>query len=337
MRRTQRYHTHQWGIFRLQSRIALVAIANGLGHLRRQLILYRYLVEVGEDVTLFCNTSDLKKLTTDLDINASNLIIRVEDLENNTNTTFFESLKPLFQSFDYVISDNCIDILQARSDAILYSSFFWHRSIKMPKAYSNKCERLLAKYDTLIFADRLFKAPYLSEYKNVIEIGLFGSSNCNSQDKSDLLISFGHGDNVSNIFLDVASKAIKVAAKSDIKVWLEPRYFSKLAGENTQIATYSREMFSNILLGIVRPGVGTLTELIAARSYALMFYEQSNLEMSHNASVMNSLGCGIDVTEEVRFESLLLNQLSNSATICPDYSNQFTGPEDLYREIKDRG
>ena len=96
-------------------------------------------------------------------------------------------------------------------------------------------------------------------------------------------------------------------------------------------------MFSNILVGIVRPGVGTLSELIAARSYALMFYEHSNMEMSYNASVMNKLGFGIDVTEEVRFESLLQNQLSNSANICPDYSNQFTGPADIYQEIKDLG
>jgi len=207
----------------------------------------------------------------------------------------------------------------------------------MTEAYSDRCEMLITKHNPHIFADRLFRAQYLTDYQNVIEVGLFGSPNCQVEQKKDLLISFGHGEHVSQTFLSVASRALEIAAQSNTQVWIEPRYFSELARKNVRIATYNREMFSNIRVGVVRPGVGTITEMIAARSYALMTYEKYNLEMSSNASVVTSLGFGIDITEGLRLESLLTEQLSSSENGCPDFSTHFTGPMDIYQKIKHLG
>ena len=321
----------------MQNKIALIAISNGLGHLRRQLILYRYLLEQGEEVTLFCNIDDLRKLTTDGEINAKNLIIRVSELAELSSKGFFKKLRQSLEPFDIVLSDNCIEVLEARPDSFLFSSFFWHRTLKMPHDYIEKCESLLSTHKPIIFADSLFKAPYLRDIDELIEVNMFGSPYCDVIKKNELLISFGFGHSINNTFLEFASRAIRVASEYNYHTWIEPRYFQKLSGKNVSLATYNRDMYAGSKFGLVRPGIGTLTEMIASNSFAIMLYENNNSEMSYNASVMVSLGCGIDITNENRFEELLSDYFSESRNTLTDFTPQFTGPMDIYREWKKFG
>ena len=105
---------------------ALVVVKNGLGHLRRQLHFYEYLVKYGYTVKLFCHLPDLVRIGAK-NINADELEIEVIDLPELVKTQFFEGLKSRLKTYDVVVSDNCIEIL--RRDAVIFASFLWHLSM----------------------------------------------------------------------------------------------------------------------------------------------------------------------------------------------------------------
>ena len=162
-----------WVIVLLAKSIALIVISNGLGHLRRQLAFYKYLVSQDYDVTIFCHLDDLKKLSK-VDVKAKQLEIRVTDLPNLAKDGFFESLSTNLDRFDIVVSDNCVDILRSRQDAILFASFFWHRALSMPDWYSRNSDELLESCNPIIIANRLFVSDYIKKYDNLYLVGFFG-------------------------------------------------------------------------------------------------------------------------------------------------------------------
>ena len=65
-----------WVIVLLNRSVALIVISNGLGHLRRQLAFYNYLIYQDFKVTIFCHLDDLRRLGA-FNINAEQLEIKV--------------------------------------------------------------------------------------------------------------------------------------------------------------------------------------------------------------------------------------------------------------------
>lgn len=285
-----------WVIVLLAKSIALIVISNGLGHLRRQLAFYKYLVSQDYDVTIFCHLDDLKKLSK-VDVKAKQLEIRVTDLPNLAKDGFFESLSTNLDRFDIVVSDNCVDILRSRQDAILFASFFWHRALSMPDWYSRNSDELLESCNPIIIANRLFVSDYIKKYDNLYLVGFFGQQSIRgSHSKDDLLLSFGFSNGLNSYFIEIADYVTDFCLKEERKLWLEPRYYNNMNVKSSLVvqATYTDEMYKSIDLGIVRPGIGTLTNLIAARSKIICVHEENNEEMLSNSRRINDLGFGIN-------------------------------------------
>jgi hypothetical protein len=295
-----------WVIVLLSRSVALVAISNGLGHLRRQLAFYKHLISQGYDVTVFCHLDDLEKLSV-FNVKAEQLKIRVSDLPSLVKNRFFEDLSTTLNKFDIVVSDNCVDVLRSRQDAILFASFFWHRAISMPDWYGQDSEALIESCNPIIIANRLFVADYLQHYGNLHLVGFFGKQRIKAHHKADdLLLSFGFSNELNSYFVDIVDYVTEFCMKEGRKLWLEPRYFNHINVKCSFIveASYTDEMYKSIDMGIVRPGIGTLTNLIGVRSKIVCVHEENNKEMLSNSRriVDNRFGINapnIDVLAEL--------------------------------------
>ena len=57
-------------------------------------------------------------------------------------------------------------------------------------------------------------------------------------------------------------------------------------------ANFSVEMYRKIGVGICRPGLGVITDLLTIGAWPVAAYEKRNREMKHNASVLKTHGLG---------------------------------------------
>ena len=54
-------------------------------------------------------------------------------------------------------------------------------------------------------------------------------------------------------------------------------------------------MYKDIKVALVRPGLGTISDLLACKSFIVPIYEKNNAEMAKNADVLSKIGhcnCG---------------------------------------------
>jgi len=61
------------------------------------------------------------------------------------------------------------------------------------------------------------------------------------------------------------------------------------------VATHSPAMYDEIAAAVVRPGLGTLTELLMRDARIVCVREEGNSELAHNAAAIVELGRGHDV------------------------------------------
>ena len=328
-----------WVFPLLPRTIALVVISNGLGHLRRQLAFYKYLTTQNYVVTMFCHLADLEKLSL-FHVKAEQLEIRVADLPNLVKSGFFEALSAKLNRFDIVVSDNCVDVLRSRQDAILFASFFWHRAIAMPNWYGRECETLIESCNPMIIANRLFLADYLDHYSNLHLVGFFGQPRIKaSHSQDDLLLSFGFSNELNNHFVDIVDCVTEFCLRKGRKLWLEPRYFNHLNIKSSLIveATYTDEMYASIDLGIVRPGIGTLTNLMAARSRIICVYEENNEEMISNSRRIAEHEFGKNATNIDVLAELLKSSDTVPRIKLKRVQDEFNGESESFKAIESIG
>ena len=130
---------------------ALIACNNGYGHLRRLLIIYESLRKTNICPTIFAPIYKVKHLSKILKIKH----VKKINFYSNTNLKNFSQNKfpifnykiPSLENFDYVISDNLIEILNLRPDAIISGSFLFHENIeKISINLKNKYRRIINNY-----------------------------------------------------------------------------------------------------------------------------------------------------------------------------------------------
>lgn len=325
-----------WVFLLLPRSIALVVISNGLGHLRRQLAFYKYLATQNYVATIFCHLADLERLG-EPNVKAEQLEIRVVDLPNLIKSGFFKALATKLETFDVVVSDNCVDVLRSRRDAILFASFFWHRAIEMPSWYGRDCETLIESCNPMIIASRLFLADYLETYSNLHLVGFFGQPRIKeSHSQDDVLLSFGFSNELNSQFSGIVDYVSEFCLRTGRKLWLEPRYFNRLNSKSSLIvkATYTEEMYASIDLGIVRPGIGTLTDLIAARSRIICVYEEDNEEMITNSRRIAKHGFGKDAPNIGVLSKLLMSFHAVPRAKLKMVQNEFSGESESFEAVK---
>jgi hypothetical protein len=288
----------------MKKKIALIACNNGYGHIRRVLLLIQSLTKYNDvELTIFAPIDSVVQLCKKMNVNIPNVV----DFNTNTNAVnwlngscnkWHETL-PSLEMYDVVVSDNLIEILYIRPDAWLLGSFFWHEGIKrFPKKYKKKSKDILRKYNPKMISSKMFTSPYLRDYTELYEVGLFVNNPQKGRENSipkDLLIAAGLGGEVANSIRKFINSLVQIEDKFFDKLWIDPDLLPKQAPEWMVPATFSEEMYKNISAAIIRPGVGTITDALSYGARICPFYEDNN-EMKNNSHALFSYGLAKDTS-----------------------------------------
>jgi len=281
--------------------VALIACSNGLGHVRRCLVLSRELIRNNANVTLFAPIKSVNKLTESIEEKRLSIIdfctdTSIENLLDYNSTSWIKKLPNLSQ-YDIVVSDNLPEILYLRADAWISGSFLWHESlINFPKEEKQRINHLIKDSKARLISSEILTPSYMHQFENLHKVGLYSGSlrskNCSPVAKKDLLISIGLGGNLEfEIKKFIEKISISKVVPYDT-IWIEPRICPSNRPDWIKPATYSRNMYLSIVSAIIRPGVGTISDCLYNYCKVFMFYEKGNMEMNSNANLLHKLELG---------------------------------------------
>ncbi len=284
--------------------VALITCSNGFGHIRRVLLLAKALADRQLKVVIFGPLSSINIFDKENDLPAIEIVdfntqTNAENWINGSAENWYKDL-PDLSRFDIVVSDNLIEVLRVRHDAWLSGSFFWHESLEyFPKKLKNKSKELLLKHKPRMISSALFASKYLKTYTDLHEVGIFTDSDSAqsltaNQSKNDVLISCGKGGDIvthAKNFITWLSQEKEVIFDT---VWVEPSLFPKKPPHWMKKATFTKQMYQALVASVIRPGVGTVTDSLLAKSMVFLYYELDNFEMRENAASIDAVGLGVD-------------------------------------------
>lgn len=271
-----------------------MACDNGLGHMRRVAAVRHELARQGADVTVMAR-QDL----------AARFGVRAVHFETCTSAESFRcgderaihwhTRLPNLDSFDVVVSDNLPEVLHLRIDAVLMGSFLWHLVIEgTQEEYVRSVRQLLAARRPVMIGTALFASDELRNVTRFHDAGLFCRPPVFPREGKDLLISCGRSGLCEDAVKEGVAELLKRGRGPFEAIHVEPTLVPPNAPPWMLKADFGARMYARLRAAVVRPGVGTLTELIQAGCPAFCFYEDGNREMSGNAARIESAGLGFD-------------------------------------------
>ena len=247
---------------------------------------------------LFAPFCSIRKLSYVMDINSPDVV----DFDSNTKVddwlcghaaNWYKYL-PDMSKFDRVVSDNLIEILYLRPDAFISGSFFWHEAIpNFPSELRDNCRELLTRIPPKIISSKIFSSSYLKGFSQLFEVGLYGENRAIKEGAVDkrrcALISCGKGGGVVR---QAKSFVKNIETSPFTKVFVEPEVLPSNPPEWMLPATYTKAMYKEISVAIIRPGLGTVTDALLSMARIFSFFEKGNLELIHNSMSIYENGLG---------------------------------------------
>jgi hypothetical protein len=283
-------------------KVALIACSNGYGHLRRLLLLSRALHKISVKSVLFAPLASVERLATTESVSLPEIVdfdsgTTISNWLNGSATNWYQYL-PDLKEYDIVVSDNLIEILLVRPDAWLSGSFFWHESLEQfPEDLKNQTEELLRQHQPRMLSSRMFASEKLRDNTNLYKVGLFSNRKKKPiyhKNKCDFLISCGRGrvlEKETKSFLNILSQESSIPFGT---VWVEPSIIPDKPPNWMKEATFNSQMYENVIAAVIRPGIGTVTNALAAGARIFSFYEPGNKEMRENGIRIEKYNYGIN-------------------------------------------
>jgi hypothetical protein len=286
--------------------IALIACSNGLGHVRRMLTLSIALRRLGARPVLYAPVSKIERLTSLMGVTKPEMIdFQFDACHDGMLSVDRDSLTHQLselQSYEIVVSDNVVEVLYLREDAWLSGTFLWHRALdNFPKERFTQAETILRTVQPRMISSRMFAAPYLDENVQVIPVGLYGFEGIRrSRHCEDVLIACGTGGAITIETQEFVTSIAAGPRQIHGIVFVEPSLYRHDMPAWIKPADFTPSMYSRIKCAVIRPGIGTVTDLLSAGARVFSFYEQGNNEMSLNALRLAASGVGEDCRDIVR-------------------------------------
>ena len=311
----------------LSSTIALVLCDHGLGHVRRGLIRGWELMNYGYSVTVFAPGAAHEKLASaipclkavrvvNFSTNTGRLSLRSEVKSSLAWTTKLSKI----DSFDRVYCDNLPEILMIRPDATLMAQFFWHEVLSgVSPEYVDLCRSLLSAHKPEILGCQMFSMDHVRTLPGFRPVQMVRNPHLVSALKetrdrvrTDFLITGGTTDAADHEFRQVVSSVLSVGSIGYSSIYVEPHLLPKKPPPWMKPARFDVEMYLGLKAAICRPGLGVVTDLLTSGIVPKPLYEADNLEMVHNANVLNTLRKNVShLTGERDSESQIFETIFN--------------------------
>lgn len=220
---------------------------------------------------------------------------------------------PSLEFYDLVLSDNLLEVLAIRPDAVLSGHFFWHDTLSdLPTIYCEKVDTWLRQYSPWVIATDLFASPLVKAQPKYYPVGLFIHHKPRPlalQGKA-LLVSGGSTSILAKRLTQMILTMAQMNPDGIECIYIDSNLLQACGlGKNRpswiQVATYDDAMYSQVTSAICRPGIGTVTDLLSHGGRPFCVYEPNNLEVMRNAKALKTFGVG----EEYSDPDLALQQV----------------------------
>jgi hypothetical protein len=286
-------------------KLAFIACDHGFGHTKRIIKVIKYLsLDPSLSIDLFASTKIVNNLvfndytTIRLNVNIKNFETRTT-LDHKFFSNPFEWLTrlPDLNVYDKVISDNLIELLSIRNDAIISGSFFWHYSCNM---FSTKdydfLENLLYLYKPMVIGlDGFSKNLRLNTNINLVHSGFVIEDFLREpkyDHKKGILLTGGKSKKIDNLFLDIIVRLFDEERLNGYNFWIDSNIPLRLRNKRLRKATFDIDMFDGLIAAIARPGIGIITESVQYGFMIFPVFELGNNEMKSNSDSLFKFGIG---------------------------------------------
>lgn len=279
----------------------LIACSNGLGHVRRSVLIGNELENLGIAVTLFAPDISIKRVVEALGIGREfhsvdfDTYTSAETLcAGNSCSLMWEQRLPNMENFDIVISDNLPEILAVRSDSWLSGNFLWHEALpNISPQYRMRALNLIDVNQPHMLSFLPFSS--IENSKNVKSHWCaMPQVNAESQSivRDSLLISSGTGGEIAHEYKNFIDSLISSERNPFRVVYVEPELLPPNRPEWMQPAKFTQAMFSTLIATICRPGFGIIADCIEHSVRMFLVFEHQNREMHSNSNSLQLHGCG---------------------------------------------
>ena len=212
-----------------------------------------------------------------------------------------KNLKSLLQNIDVLISDNLIYPLSALEIKYKFciAQFFWHDLLTFDKLSENSREivdleiEYLKRNKFVIYGSNLFSMPSVSNHKlfkpvELVENPLLRKPQKEKKRKG-ILITDGTTKRSRDYLNEITPNIIEISLKHGLDVYLSPRLLNKNNSHKVQKFEYTSKDFSKIQIGICRPGLGIISDLLYSEAIPIPCFSEVNAEMEFNKEQINKL------------------------------------------------
>ena len=293
-------------------KIAIVASNNGLGHIRRSVLLANKLIKKFK-VTILCSLEKVKKFKLDKSVKIKDFDIKlyknkILNKKNNIHKSF--NIK---EKFDLYLSDNYPEIALKNENSLMLSNFFWHDILKINTNYYKSVEKKIK--DRPILANYLFVSKYIKKNFKIRPVGFYGNFKNRSlkKNRNGILISFGTAEMKNKRYIQRFINQLKNQKKRKFPIFIEPNFYQKdFKKYNLYKATYDDKMYNKIAIAIIKPGLGTITECLSRGITILTFTRGQNKEFLYNAQILERNHLGINfsyLSSAIEFACLMVKEI----------------------------
>ena len=287
------------------ARVALIACSNGLGHVRRMILLALQLQERGVEPTLFAPAKSIERFRNySLNLNSIQTEEHVAALDRETLCGTYgwswldkwQTSTQCFDAYDVVVSDNSPEFLAIRPDTIISGNFLWHQiCAEIDKAHHGFLSQLFARHRPTMITYGGFSQVVRTEGLREISVSILQPNfTAFSTERKGVLISCGTGGAAQQLFnREIRTMLNDRSIDPEIEFFVEPSISGDLDGFY-QVADFSEEMFLHIGCAITRPGFGIISECMRFGIRIFSLYEKDNLEMIRSAEIIARLQVGED-------------------------------------------
>ena len=258
----------------------------------------------GERVTLFAPRSSLARLQRAMPYTMG---IAIHDFSTHTTPERIrhglpEAVEwvdrlPNLDDFETVVCDNLPEILACRPDATISAQFFWHEVIEgASQDYADYCDHLLEQCKPRVIGCDLFAMDLVRKQPGFESVALYRNPELVSalevahwRQRTDLLVTGGTTLAIRLQLKKILDHILREGKTSYKRVHVDPELLPVNPPDWMVEANYTVDMFCQLKAAVCRPGLGVLTDLLTVGAQILPLYEDGNLEMKHNASVIKKL------------------------------------------------
>lgn len=317
-------------------RIAALACSNGLGHIRRIISIANFLLKNGftGEIDVYASLLHIEALKgwSDRDYLVQNSQVKIinfqypADHKKKTISLFnkdWENIDlPELEEYDIVWSDNIVQVLEEREDAILTGSFFWHevfeRNCKKNglKNFVDRQRDLVTRIKPLMAGNEYFSTPDVKSLTNFYPVGLYRYSLLFQEKKNKgILLSCGLGGEEEDIAREAVERIIAENIIPPDLLLVEPRLLPETYPEWIAKADFSSEMFQYCTAVCIRPGMGTISDALIGRNRIFAYSNDDSFEMIHNCNILEKLNVGQRCDNPFQTYLLALEYINSSDLI----------------------